>query len=172
MPIKARGFPSLALVLALVAGAPASVPTSAKEISNESAMSTSLTVYPDGTGLPDGQGDALTGKPLYEQHCAACHGLTGKNGINSAIAGGVGTLTASAPNKTVGSYWPYSTTLYDYIRRAMPYTAPGTLTSSELYAITAYVLRLNNIIEADALMNKTTLPAVTMPNQKGFDWLE
>ena len=164
MPIKAKVLLALAVLFATVD------PTVAEVISHEEAMSTSLTAYPDGTGLPDGQGDARVGKPLYEQYCAACHGLTGKEGINSAIAGGVGTLTASAPNKTVGSYWPYSTTLYDYIRRAMPYTAPGTLTSDELYAITAYVLRLNNIIAADTVMNKTTLPTVVMPNQQGFDW--
>jgi len=129
-----------------------------------------ITVYPDGKGLPSGSGNAAQGKPLYQQHCQACHGPTGANGINDKLTGGGGTLNTNAPQKTVGSYWPYATTLFDYIRRAMPYNATGTLNDDELYAITAYVLAMNNVIDNSTTLDANTLPGVTMPNRDGFHW--
>lgn len=129
-----------------------------------------ITVFPDGQGLPEGSGNAVGGESLYRMHCLACHGANGQNGINDALTGGIGTLTGNQPQKTVGSFWPYATTLFDYVRRAMPYNAPGSLDNDELYAITAYVLYMNNIISDKNIMNAKTLPAVVMPNRDGFSW--
>jgi mono/diheme cytochrome c family protein len=122
-----------------------------------------------GAGLPPGSGSVAQGQTAYEQHCAACHGDFGEGaGRYPVLAGGQGTLTSARPVKTVGSYWPYAPTLFDYIRRAMPFNAPGTLTNDQVYAIVAYILNLNNIVPADAVMNARTLAAVKMPNRNGF----
>jgi len=129
-------------------------------------------VYPDGQGLPEGQGNATTGKALYQQHCAACHGSSGNNSINDKLVGGAGTLDSAEPVRTVGSFWPYATTLFDYIQRAMPYNNPGSLEYDELYSITAYVLFFNNIIESDTQLDASSLPQVQMPNRHGFEWLD
>lgn len=127
-----------------------------------------LTVMPDGNGLPRGAGDAVAGAAVYEQHCRACHGQDGHGGPNDALVGGRGSLTSKSPLKTVGSYWPYATTLFDYVRRAMPYPAPGSLSADEVFSVTAYLLFENGIIEEHEQMNADTLPAVTMPNREGF----
>ncbi len=145
-------------------------PAPDKYISHSDAMAGSITVYPDGQGLPAGAGDAKTGKALYQQHCAACHGITGTDSISTALVGGTGTLTTAEPIRTVGSFWPYATTLFDYIQRAMPYNSPGSLEFDELYSITAYVLFLNEIVEEDAVLNQDSLAGVEMPNRNGFDW--
>lgn len=129
-----------------------------------------LTVLPDGEGLPDGSGTAHHGAELYARLCIACHGEEGQGGLNDRLAGGHGTLTAAQPVKTVGSYWPYATTIFDYVRRAMPYTAPGTLSSDEIYALTAYLLFINGIVDEDAVMDADTLPDVQMPNRDNFEW--
>ncbi len=122
-----------------------------------------------GAGLPPGSGSVSQGQTAYEQHCAVCHGDFGEgSGRYPVLAGGQGTLTSARPVKTVGSYWPYAPTLFDYIRRAMPFNAPGTLTNDQVYAITAYILNLNNIVPANAVMNAKTLAAVKMPNRNGF----
>ena len=128
------------------------------------------TVFPNGDGLPDGSGDAVTGEKLYRLKCLACHGAEGDNGINDRLVGGRGTLTSGAPVITVGSYWPFATTLFDYIRRAMPYRNPGSLSVDETYALTAYVLSLNGIVEPDEVLDATSLPQVQMPNRDGFVW--
>ena len=130
------------------------------------------TVFPDGHGLPAGSGSALQGEAVYERHCLACHGRGGRGGSNDALVGGQGTLATATPKKTVGSYWPYATTLFDYIGRAMPYHAAGTLSADELYAVTAYLLHANGIIEHEQVLDARTLPAVVMPNRDSFDWLE
>jgi cytochrome c len=127
-----------------------------------------VSVLPDGTGLPPGRGSVAEGRELYGQHCLACHGENGVGGINDRLAGGQGTLATATPVRTVGSYWPYATTLFDYLRKAMPYTAPGSLSASESYALTAYLLNLNGIVEADAVLDGKRLPAVEMPNRGGF----
>ncbi len=132
----------------------------------------SITVLPDGRGLPDGSGNALDGAQIYQTHCIACHGADGQNGINDRLSGGVGTLVSTKPIRTIGSYWPYATSLFDYVRRAMPYNAPGSLNNNELYAVTAYLLYTNKIIGDTDEMNATSLPAVAMPNRNGFDWPE
>jgi len=125
-------------------------------------------ISPDGKELPPGSGSASEGARTYAASCAACHGKTGKEGPNDVLVGGHGTLNTNKPVKTVGSYWPYSTTVWDYINRAMPYDKPGSLNPDEVYAVTAYLLSLNAIIKDDAVMNAKTLPQVKMPNRNGF----
>jgi S-disulfanyl-L-cysteine oxidoreductase SoxD len=127
-----------------------------------------IDVRPDGKGLPAGSGTVAYGKTVYELNCMACHGANGKDGIKDRLAGGLGTLASDKPIKTVGSYWPYATTLFDYIRRAMPYQAPGSLSINDTYAVTAYVLSLSGIVSQDEKLDKDTLPKIQMPNRDGF----
>jgi len=127
-----------------------------------------IDVRSDGKGLPEGSGTAAHGKEVFEENCAACHGEGGVGGIKDRLVGGQGTLASDKPVKTVGSYWPYATTLFDYIHRAMPYQAPGSLSIDDTYAVAAYILSLNGIIPADGKLDKASLPQVKMPNRDGF----
>src|SRR3954462_5640157 len=127
-----------------------------------------ISIPPSGAGLPAGGGSARQGATVYEQKCAACHGVKGAGKPADALAGGIGTLASRTPVRTVGSYWPYATTLFDYVRRAMPITNPLSLSNDEAYAVSAYVLYLNGIVAEDAQMNAQTLPQVRMPNRDGF----
>jgi cytochrome c len=128
-----------------------------------------IDIRPDGTGLPDGEGSVADGEGLYEAKCASCHGLFGEGaGRWPVLAGGEGTLDTAHPEKTVGSYWPYASTLWDYIHRAMPYPAPQSLTDDEVYSISAYVLYLNDIVDDDFIANKETFAQVKMPNEPNF----
>jgi len=127
-----------------------------------------IDVRPDGKGLPDGSGTVGHGKEVYAENCAACHGDNGQGGIKDRLVGGQGTLASDNPIKTVGSFWPYATTLFDYIHRAMPYQAPGSLSVDDTYAVTAYLLNLNGILPDDAKLNQVSLPKVQMPNRDGF----
>lgn len=131
--------------------------------------------YPaNGRGLPAGSGNWEQGKKVYEQRCLACHGdkLQGMAGLGEALIGGRGTLVNSdpkkAPVKTVESYWPYATSVFDYVKRAMPFNAPGSLTDSEVYQVVAYVLAQGSIIGKAEVLNAQTLPKVNMPNKDGF----
>jgi mono/diheme cytochrome c family protein len=128
-----------------------------------------ISIAPDGAGLPPGSGTAAAGKAVYDTKCVACHGADGAGQPNDRLVGGAGTLREAAPIRTIGSYWPYATTVFDYIRRAMPYVSPHTLTADETYAVTAYLLALNGVIGEGDVMNATTLPKVVMPNRDGFD---
>jgi mono/diheme cytochrome c family protein len=130
-------------------------------------------IPPDGRGLPQGSGIAAAGAKVFAENCAACHGdkLQGnpEKGIGGdRLLGGRGTLATKAPIKTVESYWPYSTTLFDYIKRAMPFNAPGSLTDDEVYGVVAYILSEANIIKPADTINAQTLPKVAMPNRDGF----
>jgi len=136
-----------------------------------------IAIPPDGKGLPPGSGDYARGKQVFETACAACHGadLKGVTGLPDMpsgaalrLVGGRGTLTSQKPIVTVESYWPYSTTLFDYIRRAMPYTAPGSLSADEIYAVSAYILAEGNIIDKSTVLDANSLPKVAMPNRDGF----
>ncbi|MBR0823459.1 c-type cytochrome [Bradyrhizobium liaoningense] len=127
-----------------------------------------IDVGPDGKGLPDGSGTAAQGKQIFADNCAACHGDNGQGGIKDRLAGGQGTLASNMPVKTVGSFWPYATTLFDYIHRAMPYPTPGSLSTDETYAVTAYILSLNGIVPANGKVDKDSLPKIRMPNRDGF----
>jgi S-disulfanyl-L-cysteine oxidoreductase SoxD len=128
-----------------------------------------ITVFPDGRGLPDGRGTVVEGRAVYAARCAACHGARGEGTSSSPrLVGGRDTLHTPEPVLTVGSYWPYATTLWDYNRRAMPYQRPGSLTVPEVYAVTAYLLHLNGLVAEDAALDQRTLPEVRMPNRDGF----
>jgi cytochrome c len=125
-----------------------------------------ISIEPSGTGLPAGSGIARAGAAIYAAKCAGCHGEAGGGKPNDALVGG--SLTATPPVKTVGSYWPYATTLFDYIRRAMPLPESKSLKDDEVYALAAYILAQNKIIGEDDVMDAKTLPQVRMPNQEGF----
>jgi len=126
-----------------------------------------ISIRPDGEGLPLGSGSVADGRIVFLTYCVACHGATGVEGPNDRLVGTEewGQWPASS---TVGNYWPYATTLYDYIRRAMPQLTPGILSSDQTYAVIAYVLNLNGIVPNDAVMNATTLPLVEMPARDRF----
>ncbi len=138
--------------------------------SAEEIAKVNLTVYPDGKGLPAGSGTAEKGRPLFKAKCAACHNDNGegREAQYPALTGGIGSLTSGKPRKTVGSYWPYSTTVFDFIRRAMPFDHPRSLTAGEAYSLTAFVLHLNGIVAEKQELNDKTLPGVRMPNRDGF----
>jgi len=127
-----------------------------------------ISIPPDGTGLPPGNGTSEQGAVIYTQKCQSCHGEQGAGKPNDQLVGGQGTLTSKSPVRTIGSYWPYATTVFDYIRRAMPYTQSQSLTNEEVYAVTAYLLHLNGIIGPQDVMNAQTLPQVRMPNRDNF----
>ena len=127
-----------------------------------------ISVGPDGVGLPPGGGTAVKGAAVYEQKCQACHGAKGAGQPNDRLVGGQGTLASKAPVRTIGSYWPYATTVFDYVRRAMPYIQPQTLSNDEVYAVTAYLLHLNGIIGEQDEINAQTLPKIAMPNRDNF----
>jgi S-disulfanyl-L-cysteine oxidoreductase SoxD len=132
-----------------------------------------IDVRPDGTGLPAGAGTSSAGATIYASKCAQCHGATGKEGPNDVLVGrvsGDGFPFSADPKvpHTIGNYWPYATTVFDYIRRAMPTTAPGSLANDEVYALTAFLLHANGLIEAGAVMDRSSLPKVAMPAAKYF----
>jgi len=129
-----------------------------------------VTIPPDGKGLPHGSGTATQGESIYVARCASCHGEQGRNPkyAQQFLIGGRGTLTTDKPVKTIGSYWPYATTLWSYINRAQPFDEPGSLTADQVYAVTAYLLYQNGIIGDSDVLDARTLPAVKMPNRDGF----
>jgi cytochrome c len=130
--------------------------------SAEEIRAVDIAVGPDGAGLPPGQGTVAEGAQLYKAQCAKCHGPTGSEGPRPRLVGG------KLPVKTIGTYWPYATTLFDFIRRAMPIPKPGSLTDQEVYALTAWLLHMNKIIGANEVINAESLPQVRMPNRDGF----
>ena len=127
-----------------------------------------ISIGPDGAGLPPGKGTPSEGEAVYVAKCLACHGEKGAGKPNDALAGGRGTLAGDMPVKTVGSFWPHATTLFDYVRRAMPLNQPKSLSDEEVYAVVAYLLRLNGLIEENQTIDARTLPQVRMPNAGGF----
>lgn len=128
----------------------------------------SIHAFPDGSGLPQGRGTAAEGREIYQRQCAACHGPNGIGGSAEELAGAKNALTDDPPDKTIGTYWPYATTLFDYIRRSMPLNAPRSLTADQVYALTAYLLFLNGIIEQDRVLDASALSKIRMPNRNGF----
>jgi len=127
-----------------------------------------VSIPPDGTGLPPGRGTSAQGAVAFERKCQSCHGERGAGQPNDRLVGGHGTLASKAPVRTIGSYWPYATTVFDYVRRAMPYTQSHSLSDDEVYAVTAYLLHLNGIIGESDVMNAEALPKVKMPNRDNF----
>ncbi|WP_018230686.1 c-type cytochrome [Methyloversatilis universalis] len=131
-----------------------------------------VNVFPDGRGLPAGRGTVAEGGALYARHCAACHGRDARGGSAEELAGAVRPLNDPDADRTIGSYWPHATTLFDFIRRAKPMGAPGTLSADEVYALCAWLLYVNRVVPADAVMDAQSLPAVRMPNRDGFIRIE
>src|SRR6266436_3309578 len=122
----------------------------------------------DGNNLPSGNGRVSHGREVFDQQCASCHGAKGEGSIGDQLVGGQGTLATPKPVRTVGSYWPYAPTLFDYIRRAMPQNAPQSLSNDDVYAVSAYILSLNGLLPADAVLGAKTLSEIKMPNRKMF----
>lgn len=161
---------ALSLVLASrLAGAQVAPYGIGRAATDSDVQAKGIAVAPDGTGLPEGHGTVQQGRAIYAARCAGCHGDHGQGiGDYPRLAGGQGTLATARPIQTVGSYWPYATTVWDYIHRAMPYDHPGTLTIDETYAVTAYVLHLNGIVRKNTNLDAKSLPAIRMPNRDGF----
>ena len=162
---------SLAAVIATTLAAAAVAqesPDLGIEATLEEVAEWDIGIEPNGEGLPPGSGTALDGDSVYTLHCFSCHGAEGRGQLNDVLVGGHGTLDGPAPRKTVGSFWPYATTVFDYIRRTMPYQEPQSLSDDQVYALTAYLLFLNGIIQEDEPMNARTLPKVRMPNRDNF----
>jgi cytochrome c len=148
---------------------PSPGPGLGKPVSAEDLAPWDISVGPDGVGLPPGGGTAKDGEATFAAKCQGCHNEKGAGTPNDRLVGGQGTLPGGKPAvKTVGSYWPYATTLFDYIRRAMPLYESKSLTNDEVYGVVAYLLTLNGVIGEGEMMNAQTLPKVTMPNREGF----
>jgi mono/diheme cytochrome c family protein len=157
-----------AVLLALGSSAAfAQAPNLGKPINPAEIAAWDISILPDGTGLPPGSGTPAQGAPIYAQKCAMCHGENGKGGLFAALVGG-GPLTGPGSAKTIANFWPYATTLFDFIRRAMPWQQPRSLTNEEVFALTAYILSLNKLIGENDEMNAKTLPKIKMPNRDGF----
>lgn len=156
-----------ALHAQMISGKPAGLgrPASADEVKQRD-----ITTLPNGAGLPDGKGTSAQGETVYRDKCASCHGPNGEGNLpqGTQLIGGVGSLASDNPVRTVGSYWPYATSVWDYIHRAMPLNQPGSLSADDTYAVTAFLLNRNKIIEASEVMDKDTLAKVRMPNRDGF----
>ncbi|MSV34278.1 MAG: cytochrome c [Bryobacterales bacterium] len=159
---------SIALALAAAALAQSPKYGVGRAATPEEIRGVGAIIAPDGTGLPEGSGTVAAGREVFAANCVRCHGEKGVGDIGPQLVGGQGTLATAKPVKTVGSYWPYATTLWDYINRAMPFDKPGTLKPAEVYAAAAYILNLNGIIEAGQVMDAKSLPKVKMPNRDGF----
>ena len=129
-------------------------------------------IFPNGAGLPAGHGDVKTGAQLYLQHCLLCHGANGRGGSGEELSGGLADLQRDPPDQTIGTYWPFATTLFDFIRRAMPMHIPGSLSDNQAYALTAYLLFENGILSEDAVLDADALKQVKMPNRDGFIWID
>ena len=158
-----------ALMLAGSAAAQTKAPALGVPVTAADIAAWDISVSPAGKELPVGSGAVAQGETVYTQHCAACHGVKGVGKPNDPLVGGAASLKGPQPAlKTVGSYWPYATTLFDYIRRAMPLGAPQSLSNDEVYAVTAYVLNLNGLVGASDTVDAKSLAAVRMPNRDGF----
>jgi mono/diheme cytochrome c family protein len=160
----AAGMAALALS---IGAALAESPHLGKPITQADLAEWDINILPDGTNLPPGSGKAADGAKIFAEKCVACHGEGGKGGIAARVIGGPPKATLDG-GKTIANYWPYATTVFDFIRRSMPWTQPRSLTDQEVYALTAYLLAANKVIGEDDEMNATTLPKVKMPNRDNF----
>ena len=159
-------------MLTIASAALAQAPQFGQPIAPTDIAAWDISIGPDGVGLPPGRGTAIEGEAIYVAKCQACHGEKGMRPsapLAGALVGGMGTLAPDkTPIRTVGSYWPYATTLFDYIRRAMPFQESKSLTADEVYAVSAYILNLNGIVGSNDVLDAQSLPEVRMPNRDGF----
>lgn len=169
------GLLGMAMAIGLVLGSGAAWSQTfgfGSEATAEEIAAIDIDVMPDGRGAPPGEGTYEQGKEVYMAKCAACHGQDMSSPVEgtgaAALAGGRGTLDSGSPVKTVESYWPYASTLFDYTKRAMPFNSPGSMTDDEVYAVVAYILAEGGIIDQDTPMNAETIGEVEMPNGDGF----
>lgn len=157
------------LLLATTAGVSlAETPHLGKPLDEAAIANWDISILPDGTGLPKGSGTSAQGAVVFAEKCAACHGDNGKGGVAAPLVNDRKLAGISASRKTIKNFWPYATTIFDFIRRAMPFTAPRSLSDDEVYALTAYILAENKLIEANDTMNAETLSKVKMPNRDNF----
>jgi S-disulfanyl-L-cysteine oxidoreductase SoxD len=157
------------LALVSAAALAADSPNLGRAATPEEVAAWDISIGPDGAGLPAGSGTAKQGEAVYAAKCLACHGEKGAGKPNDQLVGGQGTLAGDKPAvKTVGSFWPYATTVFDYVRRAMPYNESKSLSNDEVYSVAAYILNLNGIVAEADTMDAQTLPKVKMPNREGF----
>jgi S-disulfanyl-L-cysteine oxidoreductase SoxD len=170
MSRKALKLTGARVALLTLAALPGWSQTIGKPAGEDKIKAMDLTVFADGRGLPAGSGTAAKGRDIYKSKCAVCHNDKGegRQGQYPPLVGGAGTINTPKPVKTVGSYWPYATTVFDYVRRAMPYDQPGTLQPDEIYSLVGFILNANGIVAENDEMNATTLPKVKMPNRDGF----
>jgi len=162
---------SIAAVLALTFAARAETPGHygiGRAATDAEIAGWNIDIGRDGAALPPGSGSVERGRIVFSEQCAACHGDNGQGGVGDRLVGGQGTLASPKPIRTVGSYWPYASTLFDYIRRAMPQNAPQSLSNEDVYAVSAYILSLNGVVPANAVLDAKSLAAVKMPNRDGF----
>jgi cytochrome c len=159
---------SLGAICLLPSVCSAQGPNLGRPLTPEEIRKIDITVSPDGRGLPAGSGSVTAGAAVYAKSCQSCHGAQGAGKPQDQLTGGLGTLASGKPLKTPASYWPAATTLFDYIRRAMPITSPQSLTNDEVYAVTAYILTIDGIVPSDAVLDAKSLPRVKMPNKDGF----
>ena len=179
--IRVRGLSCSTLLAALLAGgaivagtvcAAEAVPHLGRPLSAAQAAGAGMTIFADGRGLPAGSGDARIGQRLFAEQCARCHGAGGRGGSAAELVGGTAALSSARPDRTIGLLWPFAPTLFDFNWRAMPMDRPGSLSADDAYAVTAYLLFAEGLIGATAVMNRTSLPNVQMPNRAGFDWVD
>jgi S-disulfanyl-L-cysteine oxidoreductase SoxD len=160
---------AMLLIAGAVHAATPAPPRLGRPATPEDIAKVDISIPPSGEGLPAGSGSVAQGAAIYAQKCEVCHGPNGAGTPSGdRLVGGIGTLATPNPIKTVASYWPYATTLFDYIRRAMPIVAPQSLRNDEVYAVVAYVLSIDNIVPKDAVLDAQSLPKVQMPNKNGF----
>jgi cytochrome c len=163
-----RIFFAAALLLATASVSLAETPHLGKPLDESAIANWDISILPDGTGLPKGSGTPAQGAVIFAEKCSACHGDNGKGGAAAALVNDRKLAGISASQKTIKNFWPYATTIFDFIRRAMPFTMPRSLSDDEVYALTAYILAENKLIDAADMMNAETLPKVKMPNRDNF----
>ncbi|HTS49919.1 MAG TPA: cytochrome c [Bryobacteraceae bacterium] len=157
-----------AMVFCMSAAVFAQGPNLGRPLTPEEIEKIDITIAPDGSGLPEGSGSVSVGAAVYKQKCQGCHGADGAGKPMEQLTGGIGTLASGKAVKTPLSYWPNATTLFDYIRRAMPFNSPQSLSNDEVYALTAYLLSIDGLVEKDAVLDAKSLAKVKMPNRDGF----
>ena len=163
------GIAVATLMFVSTAASAADAPKFGKPITEQDAAAWDISIAPDGKGLPAGSGTPAQGAAIYAAKCASCHGAKAEGGAGPRLFGGIGTLMApQQPVQTVGSYWPYATMVFDFVRRTMPWDKPKSLTNDEVYASVAYILSLNGLMKEGEVLNKDSIMKVQMPNRDGF----